>query len=75
MEKTILQYKNYRTTIRPSAEDGLFLGKIEGIGDLVDFSGGNIGEVEQAFHDAVDDYLDFCREMGKAPETPADSWH
>lgn len=70
MKKNILRYKGYMTMIEFSAEDGLLFGKIEGIGDLVNFMGESVKEIEQAFHDAVDDYLDFCKEMGKEPEKP-----
>lgn len=70
MKKNILKYKGYMTMIEFSAEDGLLFGKIEGIGDLVNFMGESVKEIEQAFHDAVDDYLDFCNEMGKEPEKP-----
>ena len=70
MKKNILRYKGYMTMIEFSAEDGLLFGKIEGIGDLVNFMGESVKEIEQAFHDAVDDYLDFCREMEKEPEKP-----
>ena len=68
MKKNILRYKGYLTIIEFSAEDKLLYGKIEGIGDLVNFVGESVKEIEQAFHEAVDDYLDFCREMGKEPE-------
>lgn len=68
MKQNMLRYKGYMTMIEFSAEDGLLFGKIEGIGDLVNFMGENAREIEQAFHEAVDDYLDFCREMGKEPE-------
>ena len=43
-------------------------GKIEGINDFVNFEIASIGSVVKDFHDAVDDYLDFCREVGKEPE-------
>ena len=70
MKKNILRYKNYMTIIEFSAEDGLLFGKIEGIGDLVNFMGENAKEIERAFHEAVDDYLEFCKEVGKEPEKP-----
>ncbi|MCI8652389.1 MAG: type II toxin-antitoxin system HicB family antitoxin [Angelakisella sp.] len=70
MKQNCLKYKGYLTVIEFSAEDKLLFGKIEGIGDLVNFFGENASEIEQAFHQAVDDYLDFCREVGKEPEKP-----
>lgn len=70
MKQNLLRYKGYTTAIEFSAEDGMLFGKLDGIGDLVNFMGENAKEVEQAFHEAVEDYLDFCREMGKEPERP-----
>lgn len=70
MKLNVLKYKNYYTLIEFSAEDGLLCGKIEDIDDLVTFMGENAREVEKAFHEAVDDYLDFCKEKGKEPDKP-----
>lgn len=70
MKPNILRYKGYTTAIEFSAEDGLLIGKIDDIGDLVNFMGENACEVEQAFHEAVDDYLAFCKDVGKEPEKP-----
>ena len=41
--------------------------KIEGINDLVPFECEDATQAETAFHKAVDDYLDFCQEVGKRP--------
>ena len=65
-----LEYKGYWTTVRYSAEDHVLHGKIEGIRDLVDFESDSAADVERAFHEAVDDYLAFCRDTGSSPEKP-----
>ena len=71
MTKTnILQYKGYTTEVHYSAEDGVLFGKIEGIGDLVNFESDTLGDVEAQFHAAVDDYLAFCKDTGTEPEKP-----
>lgn len=64
----ILKYKNYFTKIEYSAEDQVLYGKIEGIKDLVNFESEDLNGIEQAFHDAVDDYLVFCKELGQEPD-------
>ena len=66
MENT-LQYKGYFSNISFSANDKVLYGKIEGIDDLVTFESESITDIEKEFHDAVDDYLAFCKEMGKEP--------
>lgn len=67
MENT-LNYKNYFANVSYSVEDKILHGKIEGIEDLVTFQSESIEEIEQAFRDAVDDYLEFCVEIGKEPD-------
>ncbi|MBQ9609313.1 MAG: type II toxin-antitoxin system HicB family antitoxin [Lachnospiraceae bacterium] len=63
-----LEYKGYHTKIQYDADDSVLRGKIEGINDLVDFECSDMKSVEKEFHAAVDDYLDFCKEVGKEPE-------
>ena len=64
----ILEYKGYHTNIEFNANDCVLRGKIEGINDLVDFECEDIKGIEKEFRAAVDDYLEFCKEVGKNPE-------
>ncbi|NCU04867.1 MAG: type II toxin-antitoxin system HicB family antitoxin [Chitinophagaceae bacterium] len=64
----ILQYKTYLATVHFSAEDEVFFGEIIGINDLVSFEGTTVKELKKAFHEAVDDYIATCKELGKEPE-------
>lgn len=66
--KNVLEYKGYHAKIGFDAESRCLRGKIEGIIDYIDFECDNIGNIEQEFHQAVDDYLAFCQEVGKNPE-------
>lgn len=68
MSSNILEYKGYFTKIEYSAEDKVLHGKIEGINDLINFESESIFEIEDEFHAAVDDYLEFCSEVGKEPD-------
>ena len=63
-----LEYRGYRGTVEFSAEDRVFHGKIHGIQDSVSFEGESIDDLEQGFREAVDDYLEFCTELGKQPD-------
>lgn len=67
MADNVLDYKGYSTRVEFSAEDKLLFGKIEGIVDLVNFQSETLDGVEAAFHEAVDDYLAFCKDLGKEP--------
>jgi predicted HicB family RNase H-like nuclease len=63
----ILEYKGYYASVHFSAEDDVFYGKLLGIEDLVDFEGTSVKEIKKAFHEAVDDYLETCKSIGKEP--------
>lgn len=68
MKNNILEYKGYHTKIEFDSEAFVLRGKIEGINDLVNFESEDSKEIEREFHEAVDDYLEFCKEVGKEPD-------
>ena len=41
---------------------GLFHGEVIDLRDVVTFQGRSVEELEEAFRDSVDDYLQFCEE-------------
>ena len=43
----------------------IFFGKIEGINDLVTFEGESVKKLKKAFEEAVEDYLQLCKQVGK----------
>src|SRR5580693_7396635 len=63
----ILEYKGYYASLQFSSEDEIFYGKLFGIDDLVTFEGTSVKELKKAFHEAVNDYLETCKELGKEP--------
>jgi predicted HicB family RNase H-like nuclease len=63
----ILEYKGYYASLHFNSEDEVFYGKLLGIDDLVNFEGASVKELKKAFHAAVDDYVDTCKELGKEP--------
>ncbi len=65
---SVLNYKGYFSKPEMSLEDGILYGKIEGINDLITFEGETIAKLKKAFIEAVDDYLDYCEEIGKEPD-------
>ena len=64
----MLEYKGYFGTVE--ADDGVFVGRVSGLRDVITFEGATFAEVEQAFRDSVDDYLAFCAERGEPPDRP-----
>ena len=63
----LLIYNGYYASIHFSSEDEVFYGKLLGIDDLVSFEGSSVKELQKAFKEAVDDYLETCKELGKEP--------
>ena len=62
-----LPYKQFIGSVHFSEKDKTFFGKIEGIRDMVTFEGRSVAELETAFREAIDDYLQLCKEAGKEP--------
>lgn len=66
----LLTYKNYIGSVEYSADDDIFHGKIEFITDTVLYEGNSVEELKKSFYDAVDDYIEACKEIGKEPQRP-----
>ncbi|PKM13277.1 MAG: toxin-antitoxin system HicB family antitoxin [Gammaproteobacteria bacterium HGW-Gammaproteobacteria-5] len=65
-----MNYKGYAARIEYSDEDGLLIGHIAGIRDVVGFHGESVKELRMAFEEAVDDYLETCAKLGRPPQKP-----
>ncbi len=65
-----LAYKGYLACCEYSKADGLFVGHIAGIFDVVGFHGASIAELNAAFEAAVDDYLCTCAQLNRSPQKP-----
>ena len=67
---SIITYKRYTGKVEVDIEFATLHGRILDINDVITFQGKTIEDVTQDFQDSVDDYLEFCTEIGKAPEKP-----
>ena len=67
--QSVLTYKGYSTVIEFDSESKVLYGKIEGIDDLVTFESDSAKEIEKEFHDAVDDWLKFRKEIDNVVES------
>ena len=65
-----LLYKGYTARIDFSDEDDCFIGRILGIKDIIGFHGDTVKELKNAFYEAVDDYNQACKAIGKKPQKP-----
>ena len=66
----VLTYKGLSATVSFDADDMILIGRIAGINDVIGFHADNPDELVRVFHEAVDDYLQTCRQAGKSPERP-----
>ena len=65
-----MKYKDYEARIEYDDEDGLFVGRVINTRDVIVFDGTSVDELEQSFHNAVDEYIEDCQTTGKDPEKP-----
>ena len=65
-----MNYKGYHGQVTYDEDAKLFHGEVVGLRDVITFQGKSVDELEQAFKDSIDEYLDFCKELGRAPEKP-----
>ena len=68
--KNYLHYKDYVGSVEFSEADGVFHGKVVGIKSLISFEGNSVNAIIKDFHNAVNEYLEFCAEKEKQPEKP-----
>ena len=68
--KDMIKHKGYFGSVHYNSDDRIFYGKIEFIRALASYEGKDADSLEAAFHEAVDDYLTTCAELGREPEKP-----
>jgi predicted HicB family RNase H-like nuclease len=64
-----LYYKGYTAEIYVDVDDNLLCGYIENIKDSINFHTDKVSEIENQFHQAVDNYLEMCKHYGKEPDS------
>ena len=64
----LMEYCGYHAEVSYEPEDRIFVGQVTGITDMLCFHGSTVDELEEMFHQSIDNYLDMCRETGKAPD-------
>lgn len=63
-----LSYEGYVGSVELDLERHVLRGKILLINDLVTYEAADVAGLEREFRSAVDDYLQLCKEVGKAPD-------
>ncbi len=66
----MMKYKNYVARIEFDEDDRIFVGRLAGIDDIVSFHGSNVDDLETAFHESVDHYLEVSKTTGLPAQKP-----
>lgn len=65
-----MEYKGYFGRVEYDESAEIFFGRVINIDDVITFESESAKEIKQAFRDSLDDYLEFCAELGKQPGKP-----
>ena len=63
-------YKGYTGVVEFDEAAGLFTGVVIDTRDVITFQGKSVPELNRAFKESIDDYLDFCRSRNEEPDKP-----
>ena len=66
----MMEYKGYIGKVEIDEAVGILHGEVINIRDVITFEGTSVAEVQKAFQESVDDYLDFCAQRNESPEKP-----
>lgn len=65
-----MEYKGYIGKIEFDEEAGVIHGEVINTRDVITFQGDSVAGVKQAFHESINDYLEFCKTRGETPDKP-----
>ena len=63
-------YRGYNGAVDVDPDAGILFGRVLDLDAVLTFEAEGVREAKQAFHDTVDDHLDWCAERGKQLEKP-----
>jgi predicted HicB family RNase H-like nuclease len=66
----MMEYKDYIGKVEFDEEAGIIHGEVSNTRDVITFQGKSVAEVKKAFHESLDDYLEFCKTRGETPDKP-----
>jgi predicted HicB family RNase H-like nuclease len=65
-----MEYKGYIGKVEIDDEAVILHGEVINIRDVITFEGKSVDEIQKAFRESVDDYLEFCAQREESPEKP-----
>ncbi len=66
----MIKYKGYSGKIDYDNKAKIFFGEVINTKDVITFQGKSVSEIEKAFKDSINDYIDWCKKDNVNPEKP-----
>lgn len=66
----MMEYKGYVGKVEFDDEAQILHGEVINTRDVITFQAESVADLQFAFQDSVDDYLEFCAERGEEPDKP-----
>jgi len=66
----MMEYKGYIGKVELDSEASIFHGEVINVRDVITFEGNSVEDLQKAFVDSIEDYLEFCASRGEDPERP-----
>lgn len=65
-----MRYRGFEGVVEYDDDARIFHGEVINVNGIVTFQGRTVDELERAFRDSVEDYVEFCRQRGVDPGKP-----
>ncbi|HUW69608.1 MAG TPA: type II toxin-antitoxin system HicB family antitoxin [bacterium] len=66
----MMEYNGYIGIVEYDSDAKIFHGDVVNTKDVITFQGTTVEEIEGAFKDSINDYINWCKAEGVAPEKP-----
>ena len=66
----MMEYKGFIGKVDFDDVAGIFHGEVLNTRDVITFQGTTVAEIEKAFTESIDDYMNWCKQEGVEPEKP-----
>ena len=66
----MIEYRGYTGVFEYDDEYEFFSGHVVDTRDGINFEGSSVAELKESMRRAIDDYLEFCEDTGRAPSKP-----
>ena len=65
-----LKYRGYNGSVKYDESDNMLYGEILNVNDSISYEGETLEELQKAFENEVDRYVEFCKQVNKPFNEP-----